>query len=273
MPLDEYEDSLGQARPLYFYLFTLNGKQWRYVSAQEGITLEIDGHYWEPMPISHNGIKQSGDTVSDALEIECPRSVAPVQLFNLRAPSSMIGVRIFHKDASDNEMATVFVGEVIQINATAPGAAKITCETLSATFKRTGLRLSWQRACPYALYDLNTCKIDKSVYMIQRTITSVNGFLIQLSGANLTSNFIGGFIEWVHPVKGTEFLTIEDINSSQILMFGDTVDLYAGLQIKAYPGCARTPAACQGFNNYDNYGGIPNMPGKSPFDGVDSPVF
>jgi len=84
--------------------------------------------------------------------------------------------------------------------------------------------------------------------------------------------FDGGFIEWQHPVRGTEFLVIETQNGNACEMFGDTGGLYYNLAVTAYPGCKRTTDDCgTKFNNLDNFGGVPDLPGKSPFDG--DPVF
>ena len=48
--------------------------------------------------------------------------------------------------------------------------------------------------------------------------------------------------------------------------------LRVGQDVVAYPGCARTIAICQSkFNNAPNFGGVPGLPGKSPFDGT--PIF
>jgi hypothetical protein len=42
--------------------------------------------------------------------------------------------------------------------------------------------------------------------------------------------------------------------------------------VAAYPGCPRTIAVCDArFANHLRYGGVPHLPGKSPFDG--DPVF
>jgi hypothetical protein len=55
-------------------------------------------------------------------------------------------------------------------------------------------------------------------------------------------------------------------------MFGLADGLYYGLAVNAYPGCNRTTTECvDKFDNLDNYGGVPDLPGKSPFDG--DPVF
>ncbi|AAP96358.1 hypothetical protein HD_1576 [[Haemophilus] ducreyi 35000HP] len=49
---------------------------------------------------------------------------------------------------------------------------------------------------------------------------------------------------------------------------GGTQKLSVGTQIKVYPGCDGRASTClKKFNNMLNYGGIPHMPNKSPYDG------
>ena len=84
--------------------------------------------------------------------------------------------------------------------------------------------------------------------------------------------FSGGFIEWVDPDRGIERRAIEShLAGGVIKLFGSADGTSVGMSFTAYPGCARTTTACNSFNNIGNYGGIPNLDGKSPFDG--NPVF
>jgi hypothetical protein len=53
---------------------------------------------------------------------------------------------------------------------------------------------------------------------------------------------------------------------------GPVVGIAAGDPVVAYAGCKRTVRECiDKFDNYDNYGGFPHIPGRSPYDG--NPVF
>lgn len=270
MALDAYESSVEQAQPIYLYAFSLNGRVWRYASCAFDVTTP-DNNVWVATPISHSGVSQTGEATTDALTIEASTQIAPVQVYMINPPIRPIAIQIFQKDAVDDEVVAIYVGDISQVNFPEPGKATVTCETLSVSMRREGLRLGWQRTCPYALYDPVNCKANKAAFAVTATITSVNGFTITVDGAVIDTIYAGGFFEWMHPVKGLEMLTIEAQNGNTLTVFGTTADLYPGLQISMYRGCRRTPADCASFNNFDNYGGIPAMPGKSPFDG--NPVF
>lgn len=270
MALEDYEQSQEQAQPLFLYAFTLGERAWRFASSAYDV-MTPDGKLWTACPISHSGVKQTGEVATDGLTINCPTAIAPAQIYMLTPPSADVNVTIFQKDEADGEYVAIYVGEVKQVNPQSPVACVITCETLSASLDREGLRIGWQRSCPYALYDSLTCKVNKALYAVPAVITAIDGFNVTVSGAISPSIYVGGFFEWLDPVKGMEYRGIEAQSGNVLLVFGTTIDLYVGLSVTLYRGCDRSPAACASFNNFDNYGGFPAMPGKSPFDG--DPVF
>jgi uncharacterized phage protein (TIGR02218 family) len=265
------ETSNDDGRPIYLYSFTLGAATWRYTSADADIS--VDGYQWKAMPISDDGVKLTGDAQTDNLTITAPNTIAPVQMFFGAPPSQTIMVRIYHYHEGDTQSILGYMGELLQVNQPSPGTATITCGTISASMQRDGLRLAWQRNCPYALYDELNCKVDKSQFGQQVVVADVVGSTVYFQGmTGADGKFDGGFIQWEHPSRGTEFLGIEQQIGTACAMFGITDGLYYGLQVTAYPGCNRTTGDCTGkFNNLDNFGGIPDLPGKSPFDG--NPVF
>ncbi len=280
----DLEQSTEDGRPIALYQFTLNSQVWRYTSAAEKIT--ADGHEWLPAAISDDGTKQTGEIVNDAMTITAPTWIGPAQVFMSGAPSSLMQVALFGKHEGSADLVAVYLGEVTQINPVNAAQARFTCENLASSMRRQGLRIAWQRTCPYALYDSLTCKVDKAAWAVPFFVLAVNGFDVTIVVTDPKANgyFSGGFIEWVHPIKGREYLPIDNnvaVTPLDVIgvffewvltlnLLADPGDLYVGASGTAYPGCNFTPAACQAFDNYANYGGIPDLPGKSPFDGMTS---
>lgn len=275
MPFLELETSLEDGRPIEFFEFTLGSVTWRYTSADEKLT--AGGHDWLPAAISDDGIKQTGETIVDALAINAPSWIGPAQVFMGGAPSRAVAVTKYAKHEGDTEMVAIYVGEITQINhAPLPGSCRITCETLTASMQREGLRLGWQRTCPYAVYDPVTCKVEKALWGVPFIVLAIDGFnvTIELAASKTDGYFNNGFAEWQHPIRGSEFMPIDvhTVGATTVLtLLGSPGDLFVGAQGVVYPGCNFTPVSCQAFSNYDNYGGVPDLPGKSPFDG--NPVF
>lgn len=284
MPFDTFESSIEQGRPLALYEFTMGSTVWRYTSADQDIV--IGGNTYTRSAIRDDGVRQSGEAISDALSIEAPAWIGPAELFMSGAPSTSVLVSIRWKHEGDSEVRVVYSGEISQVNYPLPGRARITCETLSSSMRREGLRLSWQRACTHSLYDPLTCKVNKASWGVAFTVLAISGRLLYMEFASTRDlgYYDGGFVEWQHPTRGTEFLAIDREQNvagfvgpipggaTNILQMEDFPNnVFVGATGVAYPGCNFTPERCQFFGNYDNYGGVPLMPGKSPFDG--DPVF
>lgn len=272
MSFDNQEKDNEEGLPARAYLFTLNNTNWRYVTTEKDLL--VAGNVWKATAISDDGVKLSGDSNSDVLTITAPDDIGPARLFRGTPPSGKVSITIFNFHRGDNQMFAEYVGEVSQVDPRVEGSVVISCESLFASMDRDGLRLSWQRACPHALYDHRSCGVDKTQYAVEvDLLTAGNGIVTGAGFATKPSGYFdGGFMEWQHPVRGREFRAIEEHAGDQIKLFGDSDGLYYGLRVKAFPGCNRSPSHCTSrFNNLGNYGGCMDLDGTNPFDG--NPVF
>ena len=273
-----YDFSVELSQPIYLYAFTLEvdpvthaTRTWRYASSATNV-LTPDGFVWYASALSHDGVKQTGEAASDSLSIEGTIDLAPAQIYIVNPPATLMTATIFAADANDLDYATIYAGEIQQVDVPEIGKCVIKCATISVSLERAGVRLSWQRSCPYTLYD-DMCGIDKAAHEFTSTITAINGFDVTIASfAGSPGFYDGGVLTYTHPVKGVQMIGIEAQITGGVKLFGAMSDMIVGMQVKIAPGCARTPTACQAFSNYDNYGGVPNMPGKSPFDGI-NPFF
>lgn len=267
MAFNVIENSNDQGRPIFLYEFVLGPTTWRYNSSSADILL--GGMTWHSAPIHDDGVSLTGEAASDTLTVTTTVDLGPAQAYAGTPPSAPVMSRIRHYHEDDGEAPIIFVGEISQVDFPSPGQAQIKISSLSASLEREGLRLGWQRTCPYALYDPLSCKVKKEDYRQDCNIMSSQNGIIQAAefAQHPAGYFDGGFIEWDHPIRGTEFRAIEAHSADTVRLFGFSDGLHYGMRVRAYPGCRRTPEACQAFENYDNYGGVPHMPGKSPFDG------
>lgn len=271
MAYDVIEDSREGGSPQVLYHFELNDKNWRYTAGPERVN--IDNKWWEPAAISDTGVKQKGEAVSDILNLTVPSTLDLVDFFARTPPSSPLHLTIRRYHIGDNESVVTYVGQVSTVNQNIPGQAIVSCNTLSATMDRKGLRLSWSRTCPHALYD-KQCKADPAVFAVAAVVTEVGAGTVTAEefSTRPPGHFNGGYLEWIDPERGLERRAIEEHDGNQVLMFGASDGITPGLEVTAYPGCDRVANTCKlKFNNLANYGGIPSMPTKSPFDG--DPVY
>lgn len=269
MAFQDLETSVEDGRIVVFYQFTFGSTIWRYTSADRDLL--VLGNLWKAAAISDDGVRQTGEATADALTIEAPAWIGPSNLFMSGAPSKTIEVAILEKHESNADVVVIYTGEISQVNYQNPGRVTIICETLSASLAREGLRLGWQRSCPYALYDPLTCKVSKASFGYAVTVTAVSTKRLTLSGiaAEPDYKFSNGFMKWTHPLRGVEYIAIDESYLGGIVeVAGSIGDIFEGAAGTIYPGCNFTPEDCTDkFSNYDNYGGAPLMPGKSPFDG------
>lgn len=271
MTFNAYETSIDEGRPIKLYRFTLGSTVWRYTSADHDQV--IGGETWLSIAVQDDGVKQTGSATTDALQITGPITMGPAQVYMACPPAESIMVSMLEKHLEDSQVIVTYTGEISQVNFPQPGTAVISCQTLGATMARSGLTLGWRRTCPYNLYDPVTCKVSRAAWAVAGTLSAVNAFTV--TGAAFAAlpdgHFNGGYIEWAHPVRGNEAVAIESHTGAVLTIFGETTELYPGLPVTAYPGCSLTTESCNRFGNLNNFGGVPHMPGKSPYDG--NPVF
>lgn len=271
MVFDFAERSNNQGNTISLYEFRIGTTYWRYSSDVEDT--ELGDVTYEACAISDNGITMSGDAENDDLSITMPATVEFPLLFRGTPPSNEIWVTVRRKQVGDDDAPVEWLGTLSNVKQTGLSAVVITCHQLTASFNRNGLRLSWGRQCPHALYDRN-CKVDKSNFVLTLQVTAVSGAIVESPAlATLPSGYLSnGFFEWERYAGILERRPIENHNGAQFSILGVSDGLKIGDWVNAYPGCNRTTDHCvKKFNNLSNYGGIPHLPGKSPFDG--DPVF
>lgn len=268
MTFDTVERSNFQGRPITLYEFRLGTTRWRYSSTDRDITLA--GDVYVATPISDGGATQSGEPRNEDFVVTLPIDAAVVVAYKTAPPSEPIYLYVREHHFGETDAAITWVGTVSTIRPGKLASAEIVANLFTASFNTNGLRLSWSRNCPHALYDHN-CKVDKTLHAVPGTVTWLDGLNVKgvAFDALADGHFSGGFIEWPSPLGFTERRSIRKHVGENLELIDSTRGLTVGLAIIAYPGCKRTVEECDvKFNNFPNYGGFPHIPGKSPFDGT-----
>ncbi|MDR2365114.1 MAG: phage BR0599 family protein [Zoogloeaceae bacterium] len=264
------ENSPDSGLPFRLYFFERGAVWWAYTNAAQDI--DFQGATYEALSIRDDGIRVTGETSANELTITLPDDVEIVKMFRGVAPSDDIWltIRDGHHGLPDAEdsAAVVWVGSARAVKRPAPGRAEILCNSLSASMRSDGLRLSYERNCPHCLYDGN-CRVLMENWRLAVTIEAADGASVTVS--NLPEIYAGGIIEWTNGMYA-ERRGIEAQAGATLTLLGGAEGLAAGMTARLYPGCDQTSATCDGrFANMENYGGFRHLPGKSPFDG--DPVF
>lgn len=267
MGFGQTERSNFDAVPTSLYEFTLGNKTWRYAAGRKDIS--YGGKTFEGIPIDDDGISQSGDTSADDFVVTLPASADINTIFLGTPPSEEVTLIVRDKLRGEKVAPIVYTGLVRHTKRVSQVEMNITCGTLIGTLKRNGLRLTWSRGCPHALYD-RSCGVDPADHAVNIEVDELSGTRIISRDMNTQKNglFDGGYVEWTSTGGVKERRGIEVHRNRIVHILGLTDGLSPGDVIKAYPGCNRTTSACENkFNNLGNFGGFPHLPGKSPFDG------
>lgn len=273
MSFNDGEISTQDGRPVALYLLEWGATVWAYTSADRNITRnEIIGGEeteveYQAIAVSDSGMVQGGSSQND-FTLDCPSNIEIVDLFRGTPPSETIWLTVRRQQYGDTDAPIYWNGTVTNVKNIGSGSAQVIGKPLTASFKRTGLRLCWTRECPHFLYD-HSCRVDPNAFKTEAEIIDITGSTINVDnvGGHGDGYFRGGYAEWERNEDGTiERRMIESQTGTLITMFGLTDGMTLGDTVSLFPGCDRTPTTCKNkFNNLPNYGGFDFMPGQTPF--------
>lgn len=265
MSWSDFEYSTASGMPVTLYEFVRGDTRfYRYTNADRDITA-MDA-VWQQQAISDSGLSVGA---GDSMDITLPATNPVAMLYRSLPPSQPVRIRVhrLHVDDNQQEFRTVWIGTISEIKREGIDRARLVTASVASTFIRSGLRLTYGRACPYSLYDHN-CRISPSAFGVGGlTISALDGVSITVNlPAGLPDGwFSGGYLEWLSDGV-TERRGLRAQSGNVLGLFGGSAGLSVGQSVTVYPGCDRTIATCNGkFNNVMNYGGQPHMPGKSPY--------
>lgn len=274
MTFNALEISNQDGRPIHFYEVRYGNSAWFYNSSDRDLDLTINGETetYLAVPIFDEGITTGGSNPAE-LRLNLSDTLPVVGLFRGTPPSENVRVVVLRKHFDDPEATVFFAGKVDNVKRDGRGKATLFCTI--GKLRRGGLRLTWSRSCPHGLYD-SQCRAPQASFAYTATVSSVTGISFTVNAAparegvpqTVAGYFDGGIVAWDADGFGTvEQRAIEKGTSeTEFLIFGRADGLEVGQQITMYPGCDRLAATCQSkFNNLVNYGGIPQMPGESPY--------
>lgn len=265
------EKSRNRAKPVNLFLFTYGdgpNSWYAYTDAEQAIV--FGGKTYLPIPIDRGAYTSSGTLDKAAIEIRMPQDLPLPDLFRVYPPSQVVSViiRQGQVDDPDNEFLVCWTGRILGCSRE-DNQAKFTCEPISTSLRRTGLRRNYQYGCPHVLYG-SQCKANRSAATTTLVPLSVAGITVTLpagwAGAALAEKYLGGMVQWVSTNGDTKYRTILDISGTTIFtLSGPIDDLAEAAPLNMILGCNHQMTDCQDLhNNIQNYGGQPWIPFKSP---------
>lgn len=264
MTYSSYEESLDLGTPIELYEFTQGLKRWTFVSAADPVM--FDSREYSPVPIKRNRIKQTMDTFQDDLKLDFPRGDEFAGQFLGFAPEiiTTVTIRRGHYGDPDSEFIVYWKGRVMGGKASG-NTISIECESVFTSIKRPGLRARYEYTCRHTLYSRG-CGVNIEAYKHEGNVNAVDGNDVFVDGATAYGDgyFTGGMLK-----SGDGTLRFITAHTGDALTLSRPIPGAIGeTLVSIYPGCDHLKSTCiNKFNNLDNFGGFPYIPGRNPFDG------
>lgn len=268
MTFDASERSLAAGKPIRLYEFTRGPLAWRYTSGDRDVVHQLRTFQALQGGISDDGIRQTGQSRPDQLQITAPADLEVAQLYRVAPPSAEVALTVFARHVGIDDYVVIWSGGVRSVKWPSLGRCTIMCAPLSERMDMNGLRLAWDRTCPHALYSA-PCGVNAALWQVDSTVQSMDGASVSNAAfaAYPDGYFTAGYVEWAAAGGDSDRRGIEDHTGSKLTLLGGSAGIALDAAIRVYPGCKQTTAACISFGNLPAYGGIPHLAGKSPFDG------
>jgi len=267
MTYDARERSREDGRPVELYTFARGTTVWRFTSADRDQV--VGGDTYLAHVIQRNSIEQGSEMNRSALKLTVPRDFPIAELYRIAPPGDVVAVTLRRFHAGDGELATLWVGRVVNIAWSADASqATITNEPIYTSLRRNGLRRIYGRMCPHVLYG-PACRASPAAFGVAGTVTTLGPASATAAewGALPIGHFDGGYLEWPEG-GGIERRFIVAHTGGTLTLDRRAPGLAAGAVATAFPGCEHTLAVCHDkFANSNNYGGQPFIPQKNPFGG------
>lgn len=265
------EISRYQGKPVSLYTFVYGDGPtsfYAYTDAEQEIV--FGGVTYQPIPIDRGAYSSSGTLDKAAIEIRIPQDLPLAELFRVYPPSQVVNlfIRQGHLNDPDNQFLVCWTGRVLSCSRE-DNQARFSCEPISTSLKRNGLRRPYQYGCPHVLYGPQ-CRANKSAATTTVTPTSAEGVTVTLpvgwAGAGQAQKYLGGLVQWVSTSGDTVIRTILRVTGTNVFtVSGVIVGLAEGGLVKMILGCNHQMNDCLSLhNNIHNYGGQPWIPTKSP---------
>lgn len=273
MTFDARETSEQQGAPVELYEFYVDNQVMRYTSCESDQT--VSSNLYTSAPIVRGNIALSVESPRNALKLEVPRNFAVADLYRVGSPREPVGliVKAFHR--ADAEVGTMWVGKVLNVNWEHTVKAIMNCEPASISAKRQGLGRYIQVPCPYALFDVETCKVDKELFRHPTFLGTISGKTVTVGSVMAGLNYLGGFIEWNDgnsPAIYERRLIVARSGLTMTLNRPFSSTIQPSDVVDIFPGCDHLLTTCdEDYDNLENNGGFSHMPEKNPFNGA--PVF
>lgn len=231
-----------------------------------------DGITFQPIPVQRAAITSSGTLDKAMLEVTMAQGQEVGELFVAYPPAQVLNLIIYQGHVGDdpavlNNFPVIWTGRVLGVQHP-PNETKFTCEPVSTSIRRPGLRRNYQVSCPHVLYGAQ-CRANRKRASNGGVVAAITGNRVTLAsgwnGGTAGTKYTGGMIEWTKSDGTLELRTILRVDGSTLYLSAVSRGLSVGGAVTVSLGCAHNMSDCAGLHgNIQNFGGQPWIPLKNP---------
>lgn len=240
-----------------------------------------------PWPVDRGNIVSSGSLDKSQLKVSMAEGSDLAALFLEYPPAQVVNLIIRDGHVGDDPddpacFPVVWTGRVLGCGHP-PLKTEFTCEPISTSGRRPGLRRNYQISCPHVLYGPD-CRADRDAATIERTVAGVERTRVTLStgwdSVHPHGKYVGGMIRWTRPggfmelrsiLRCADGVTLRLSGTTRGLQVGDTVKLILGCSRSITQSGATIAGDCVDLHdNIHNYGGQPFIPLTNPLGPVNN---
>jgi hypothetical protein len=265
------EESRQKALPVTLYQFIYDTAPLTYFAITDAEAAVVNaGVTYDPVPAMRDAIVSSGSLDRTTIAVRMPRDIEFAEKFRVYPPTVPVTLIIRQGHLSDTlppEFLVVWSGRVLSVGREGDECV-VSCEPVSSSLRRPGLRRNYQIGCPHVLYG-SECKANRAASTVSSTVASKSGTSITVgsgwNGAFPAVGFREGIVEWTNADGGTEKRKILSVSGNTLSLGGLLRDLDVGDPVSIILGCNHQMSDCQNlFANILNHGGCPWIPLKNP---------
>lgn len=237
------------------FVFLQGARAWYFTSATQEIIYQ--SREFKPTTIKRSEVRQSSEVFKNAITLEFPSNHDFARLFLHSTPEEATTLTVLRKVGE--EVASYWKGRIVSAKADG-NTIKLECESVFTSLRRQGLRALYLRTCRHGIYTQG-CGISMANHEYRTTIQSINGHSLTLAQA--IDGLAGGLLKTTNGV--VRYIRGQ---SGAVIQLSRALDIRAGAEVFLYHGCDLQMGTCRDkFNNLNNFGGFPWIPGKTPFEG------
>lgn len=260
-------------RPQEFFEFQTGTTFHRFTS--EPVDTTFQTNTYSAVAITRGSIRETGELDAGGVVISVDKDNVLGSLLTSIDVYQPVTLTIYRKhitDLDDTDFIIIFLGQIKTAKRRGP-EVEIECISVQGLLSRNVPRQSANITCMHMLYD-NQCGILKADERNTHAVTKIDDpttktIYPQITVPTADADGLGahyslgivefnGFESWI--VRHTPGGIMDLLIPLPGLIVTNNVDLL--------PGCDRISSTCdQKFSNFENFGGFPQFPVKSPYNG------